>query len=43
MITLSLGLGVALSDAADWTTAKKAIALGWMAFIDVLTIALCCA
>ena len=43
MITLCLGPAVAASDAADWTTGKKAIALVWMAVIDVLIIALCCA
>lgn len=43
MITLCLGPGVAMSDATDWTPTKKAVALGWMAFIDVLIIALCCA
>jgi hypothetical protein len=34
MITLSLGLGVALSDAKDWTVIKKIIAMLWLAVID---------
>lgn len=40
MITLSLGYGVAMSDAEDWTVAKKAISIAWMAFIDILILTL---
>lgn len=34
MITMSLGLGVALSDGRGWTPLKKALVLGWMVMLD---------
>lgn len=42
MITLCLGPAVAMSDAADWTTARKIIAVLWIAMVDVCIVALCC-
>lgn len=42
MITLCLGPAVAMSDAADWTIAKKIIAVLWMAVVDIAIVALCC-
>ena len=38
MITLCIGPAVALSDAADWTTARKITAVIWMLAIDALTL-----
>ena len=35
MITLLLGYPVAASDAADWTVARKALAILWMSVIDI--------
>jgi hypothetical protein len=35
-----IGPGVLMSDASDWTITKKAIAVGWMACIDILILAL---
>jgi hypothetical protein len=42
MLSLMLGFPVAMSDAADWTTMRKGIAITWIAVIDVLIIAVCC-
>lgn len=42
MLSLMLGFPVAMSDAADWTTMRKGIAITWIAVLDVLIIAVCC-
>jgi hypothetical protein len=42
MLSLMLGFPVALSDDKSWTGARKAIALVWIAILDVLIIAVCC-
>jgi len=42
MITLMLGFPVAMSDAADWTTMRKGIAIVWMAVLDTMIVAVCC-
>lgn len=41
MLTLSLGLGIACSDAKDWTNVRKALAITWLAVLDVLTLVAC--
>ena len=42
MFTLTLGIAVAQSDAKDWTTLKKTIAIMQMAFMDIGIVVLCC-
>jgi len=42
MLTLTLGMAVAQSDATDWTTLKKTIAIMQMAFMDIGIVVLCC-
>lgn len=42
MLSLMLGFPVALSGDKSWTGASKAIALVWIAILDVLIIAACC-
>lgn len=39
MITMLLGMPVAMSSAQDWTTGKKVCAIVWMALIDVAIVA----
>lgn len=41
MITLLLGFPVASSDASDWTVTKKALAILWMAVIDIGILMIC--
>lgn len=41
MLTLSLGFGIASSDAKDWTIAKKALAITWLAVLDMLIVIVC--
>jgi hypothetical protein len=38
MLTLSLGLGVAFSDAKDWTVVRKTMAIVWLLALDALII-----
>lgn len=42
MLSLMLGFPVAMSDDKSWTATRKAIALVWIAILDVLVIGLCC-
>ena len=42
MFTLTLGMAVAQSDASDWTTTKKAIAITQMVLMDFGVVMLCC-
>ena len=41
MLTLSLGFGIASSDAKDWTNVRKALAITWLAVIDITMLAFC--
>lgn len=42
MLILSLGFGIATSNAKDWTAGKKIAAFVWLAAIDCLIFAVCC-
>jgi hypothetical protein len=41
MFTLSLGLGVALSSAKDWTTSKRTLAIMWLLAMDTVVFLMC--
>ena len=41
MLSLLLSFNIAGSDASDWTTTKKALAITQIAIMDIAIVALC--